>query len=275
MPLPAGFQFTQSSLQDYVECARRFELRYLQRLKWPAVDSEPVIEREQHMRLGQDFHHLVHQHVIGLPEAALSAIAVEEPLRTWWAAYLRHGLKDLPPERYPEIALSTPIGAYRLLAKADLIAVEPGARAVIVDWKTGERKPRRDRLAARMQTVVYRYVLAVAAHYLNQSAPFRPDQIEMVYWFTSDPADPERLAYDETQFEADAALLKALIAEIEARDEFELTPDVRRCAFCPYRSLCRRGIEAGRLDAVEDDADELPGLDELVLDFDHIAEIEF
>jgi hypothetical protein len=126
-----------------------------------------------------------------------------------------------------------------------------------------------------MQTVVYRYVLAVAAHYLNQSAPFRPDQIEMVYWFTSDPANPERLAYDETQFEADAALLKALIAEIEARDEFELTPDVRRCAFCPYRSLCRRGIEAGRLDAVEDDADELPGLDELVLDFDHIAEIEF
>jgi len=34
--LPAPFTFSQSSLQDYYDCPRRFELRYLSRLIWPA-----------------------------------------------------------------------------------------------------------------------------------------------------------------------------------------------------------------------------------------------
>ena len=37
--------FSAYSLQAYVDCARRFELSYLERLKWPAVESEPPLER--------------------------------------------------------------------------------------------------------------------------------------------------------------------------------------------------------------------------------------
>jgi hypothetical protein len=45
--LPLDFQFSQGSLQDYVDCRRRFQLRYLDQLAWPAVEAEPLLEHEQ------------------------------------------------------------------------------------------------------------------------------------------------------------------------------------------------------------------------------------
>ena len=56
MPLPPDFQFSQSSLQDFETCPRRFELRYLQRLSWPAIESEPIQVAERLAQLGADFH---------------------------------------------------------------------------------------------------------------------------------------------------------------------------------------------------------------------------
>ena len=36
--LPAQFAFSQSSLQDYADCPRRFQLRYLDKLIYPAIE---------------------------------------------------------------------------------------------------------------------------------------------------------------------------------------------------------------------------------------------
>jgi hypothetical protein len=49
---------SQSSLQDYNDCPRRFELRYLQRLAYPAIETEPALENEKHQREGEFFHRL-------------------------------------------------------------------------------------------------------------------------------------------------------------------------------------------------------------------------
>ena len=65
--LPDRFTFSQSSLQDYTDCPRRFQLRYIEQLKWPAVESEPVLDNERRQQEGQLFHRLVQQHRIGLP----------------------------------------------------------------------------------------------------------------------------------------------------------------------------------------------------------------
>jgi hypothetical protein len=61
MTLPEGFQFSQASLQDYVDCPRRFQLRYLVNLDWPAVEAEPVLKHERHMERAGLFHQMVHQ----------------------------------------------------------------------------------------------------------------------------------------------------------------------------------------------------------------------
>lgn len=276
MPLSSHFQFSQSSLQDYADCARRFELRYLEQLAWPAPESEPLLEFEQHMAQGARFHGLVHRHLAGIPTAALDPLAQEPPLDRWWAAYQRCGLDGLPIQRHPEITLTVPLGDYRLIARYDLIAMQPGERAVIVDWKTSLHRPRRDRLATRLQTVVYRYVLARAGAHLNADQPVTPKQIEMVYWFAETPDQPERFLYSADQFHADGLMLTELAREIAARTVFDLVQDEKVCTFCAYRSLCNRGVRAGDFReaefAFETDDAAGAGFD---IDLDQIAEIEF
>lgn len=278
MSLPDDFQFSQASLQDYVECRRRFQLRYLLQLAWPAPEAEPVEEHEQHMLDGEAFHRLVHQHRLGIPTWKLTP-QEEGPLADWWRAYLASP-PDLPQAQYPERTLTVPLGDYRVVAKLDLLAIEPGRRAVIVDWKTGQRRQPRSYLESRLQTRVYRYALARAGAHLNEGASIPPEQIRMVYWFAVDPERPETLLYEEAQLAADERHLAGLVADIARAaeaDDFPKTEDVKRCRFCSYRSLCARGVEAGRLDEAEaEDADLEPDFDwNAGIDFEQIAEIAF
>lgn len=275
MKLPEGFVFSQGNLQDYVECARRFELAYLEGLKWPAVQAEPALEREAHMRQGALFHKLVQQHASGVSVGALARRVTEEPLRTWWANYERV-MADLPARRYVEVTLSAPLealgGVYRLVAKYDLVAVVPGERAVIVDWKTAGHVPSHSHLKTRLQTVVYRYLLVAAAAHLNGGVRFDPSQVEMVYVFVGAGGEALRFPYDYAQYKKDEAYLTGLVSDIYTRAIFDKTDDERKCVYCIYRSLCGRGVQAGNIQISDDSAADGPDFD---LDFDQIAEVEF
>ncbi len=88
MKIPDNFAFSQNNLQDYVDCPRRFELRYLQKLAWPAIQSEPVLAVERHMQLGERFHRMVQQHQSGLAAEMVGMLASEPELAEWWQAYL-------------------------------------------------------------------------------------------------------------------------------------------------------------------------------------------
>jgi hypothetical protein len=161
------------------------------------------------------------------------------------------------------------------------VAVEPGRRAMIVDWKTSARRPTGAWLAARLQTRVYRYVLGRAGSQLNRGAMLEPEQIEMIYWFAAFPDQPERLPYNRTQYEADGRYLASLIADLAGSgdDDFPLTDDVTRCRFCSYRSLCGRGAEAGDMHAADDNAgpvEEASSGDWAAgFDFEQVAEVAF
>jgi CRISPR/Cas system-associated exonuclease Cas4 (RecB family) len=276
MSLPPDFQFSQGSLQDYVDCPRRFQLRYVQRVAWPALEAMPVLEHERYLQQGAAFHRLVHQHLMGLPARRLSRMVNDDDLRRWWRNYLETRPTDLPSARYPEVLLSAPAGDYRLVAKYDLVAVDPGERAVIVDWKTSRRRPERERLAERLQTKVYPYLLVHAGAHLNGDQPVQPGQVEMVYWFADAPADPERFTYDAAHYQADEEYLTKLIEEIANLDDdgWYLTSQERHCRFCRYRSLCQRGVAAGRFDEADDDLEPGDNLD-FDLDFEQVAEIEY
>lgn len=287
MRLASGFRFGQGSLQDYVQCPRRFQLRYVHRLRWPAVEVSPPLESERNLQQGAAFHRLMHQHFIGFPMKRLSATLTDPQLGQWWRNYLEAGPTDLPAYRCPEIGLSAPVGRYRLVAQYDLVAVEVGVRSVIVDWKTSRRRPSRANVLDWLQTRVYPYLLVRAGAGLNGDEAIRPQQVSMVYWFAGFPTQPERYSYDEGRYGADHEFLTALIAEIETRveetDEGDLLPgtdDRRRCRYCRYRSLCRRGVEAGLLDAMgqesrgEDGADREFGFD-FDFDFEQVAEADY
>ncbi len=279
MVLPTTFQFSQSSLNDFDICPRRFELRYLYRLSWPAVESEPVQETERLAQLGADFHHLVQQHLVGLDEAVLTASLAgqEADLQAWWQSYLRYRPAELAgASLYPELLLSTPLGGYRLLARFDLLAVQPDGGFVIIDWKTSLHKPDRDHLARRMQTRVYPYVLARAGAALNSGRPLDPARIHMLYWYPAAPDQPERFEYSSVLLQRDEAYLSSLIEQVKQAVQtgrFPLVEDPGACAYCVYRSFCDRGEKGGPLAALTDEPPET--FDVLSLDWDQIAEIQF
>lgn len=278
MPLPSDLQLSQGSLQDFVDCRRRFELRHLLHRAWPAIEVEPALETERHIRQGELFHRMIQQHLLGVPVERLSRMALDDDLGQWWQNYLSAYPANLPGAKFPEITLSAPLGEQRVVGKYDLVVVTPEGRAVVFDWKTSHKRPSRQWLASRLQTRVYPYLLAEAGGELNAGRPFSPDSIEMVYWFANYPAAPERFPYSAELHRETAAYLAGLLEEMGrltgTPDEWPKTPVVERCRFCVYRSLCDRGVKPGALDEAEDDA-QADGAVQIDLDFEQIAEVEF
>ncbi|MCS6827969.1 MAG: PD-(D/E)XK nuclease family protein [Caldilinea sp.] len=280
-PLPPTFAFSQSSLQAYEDCPRRFWLAYVEQLPWPAVEASPVQEHEALLRLGERFHRLIQRAEIGIDPTVVAA-GLEPPLATWFDAYLRHRPADLPQtfveiERVLSAAITVQPDAsrmsadalenhthgrpfsWRLAAKYDLIAAEPGGRVVIMDWKTAKRRPDPAALRLRWQSIVYPFVLVEASVALPWG-PVHPEQVEMRYWFTAAPGQPIVFRYDAAQHETNRRRLERVLAQILAgREEADFpkvadTPINRKrfCAFCVYRSRCNRGEKAGDLEELDD-----------------------
>jgi CRISPR/Cas system-associated exonuclease Cas4 (RecB family) len=268
--MPVGFGFSQSSLQDYSECPRRFQLRYIEQLQWPAIETEPVLENERRLQEGQLFHRMVQQHLIGIPPEKLAHLARTPDLSRWWVNYLDYKFELSGYTQHTELTLAAPIGSYWLLAKYDLLAIKPGEKAFIYDWKTYHKRPRDERMAARMQTRVYRAILIQAGHYLNNGKTIQPEQIEMNYWYADFPNEPARFPYNSQKYKHDWETLTGLINEISNHSHFPLTEDEKKCAYCPYRSYCNRGGKAGTVDEMAET--ELTSTD---FNFEQIGEIEY
>ena len=279
MSLPNDFQFSQSSLQDFDTCARRFELRYLQQLRWPALEAEPVQEVERLVRLGLDFHRLAQQHLAGIPADTLTAslVSADPALLEWWQNYLAYRPAELAEAQiYPELTLSAPLREYRLLARFDLLAVRPNGGFLIIDWKTTQHKPTRDWLAARIQTRVYPYVLAIAGPTFNNGQPIDPAAIQMMYWYPATPQAPELFDYNPALFRRDEGFLSEIIEQVKhaaQAKQFALVEDAQPCQYCVYRSFCNRGDRPGPLTELVEEPQEV--VDVLGLDWEEVTEMEF
>jgi len=250
---PAVMYFSASGLQDYVACPRRFQLRHVLGLKWPAPETARPAEQEEHIWLGRELHRLIHQHLLGIPIERLSSTVLHTRLKRWWHAYLAFVPRLHPMRVLPEITLSAPLAGQRLVARFDAIAVtdrpDADVRVILLDWKTYRHRPSRAWLAARLQTRVYPVVLMRAGGNLIETGS--PSDLAMWYWFAEHPLNPERFRYSESAYRADLTYLEELIAEIVRRLEtlsplnaaeevWPLTEDERECRYCAYRSLCRR-----------------------------------
>jgi hypothetical protein len=270
--LRPSFIFSQSSLQDFADCPRRFQLRYIEQLAWPAIETEPLLENERRQQEGQLFHRLVQQHLIGLPVEKLTAQATSPDLARWWENYLNASLVN-PGGLNIELVLTAPVGDFRLLAKYDLVWVDPNGKAIIYDWKTSRKRPKDEWMAARLQTRVYPSLMVRAGAGLNVDVPFRPEQVEMVYWYADFPAEPVRFPYSAAQYQRDWDALSGMVNKIANHRFFPLSLDEKKCSYCCYRSYCNRGERAGMTDEIEAEIE--AALNELNINFDQIAEIEF
>lgn len=293
MMFPPEFQFTQGNLQNFLECRRRFYYSAIRRLAWPAVASEPVLENERHTKLGNAFHRLVQQYFLGIPAELLRKQASDETLQGWLESFLTIIPRLIGPDTgreqlFPEISLTCQIAGFRLAAKFDLLIVLPDGHLAIYDWKTSRFRTRRKFLANRMQTRLYRFLLAELGQRFT-GKPVDPEQISMIYWFASDPEQLEVFPYSGRQYSEDARDIQQLILNIQALvandtpekagSDFPLTTDQERCAFCIFRSLCDRGSFAGTVAELIDElgleSEESQELSEIDISLEQIAEIEF
>jgi CRISPR/Cas system-associated exonuclease Cas4 (RecB family) len=277
MPLPDDFIFSQSNLQDFTDCRRRFQLRYLDRIDWPALEAEPAHEHERHMNQGLVFHRMAHQTTLaGVDSEHLGHMAQDEDLRRWWHNFMTSTPYDMPGLRFPELYLSAPLVQWRVVAKIDLLVLSPEGKITILDWKTSQRRPPRSWVEGRLQTHVYRYIVTASAAGLIDAGEINPERVEMVYWYAGFPDNPERFSYSKDQYDRDFVELTAQAEQIDQLepDAFDKTPNQRHCRFCPYRSLCDRGDTAGQLADLHQDFDDKMDID-FDLGFEQIAEIEF
>lgn len=273
------FKFSQSSLQDYHDCRRRFQLRYLMRVAWPALQAEPIQEFEQLIQRGERFHRLAQQYLLGIPQERLTQTAIadeDEHLVGWWQHFLESVPGQLEGKRHVETALSSPLGPFRLVAVYDLLIFSPTGQVEIFDWKTSTHRPKASTLLQRMQTRVYPYLLVRAGRILNGAQEISPDQVSMTYWFADPDMPAEKIPYSLQQYEEDGKFFLSVAEEIRSLkpEEFSMATDDHPCRFCAYRSLCNRGTSAADFNQEDADIDAIQS-DTLDFNFEQIGEVSY
>lgn len=274
----SDFRFSQTSLQDYVDCPRRFQLRHLEARPWPAVQSQPVLERERHQELGARFHRLVERHQLGLDPGLLAGMIDDPQLLAWWSAYLGFGyLHSMEGTRLPEFRVSVDLDGRRVVVAYDLLVIRPDGGVVIFDWKTYRWGPPKEWFAARLQSRVYPLALVLAARDGGLLGfPVVPERVMLVYWLVGSSGDVVELEYSVVQFESDLEYVASVLAGLEGEKdglEWAKTADLSRCRLCEYRSLCGRDVDVGMFDEFGSDIDNIAG-ENLVL-FEDVFEVGF
>jgi len=268
---------SQSNLQDFEDCPRRFQLKVIDNISWPAAYLEPLSRLEQATDLGNKFHHLCQQYFSGIDSGDLIHNISNPDLINIWESFVPFANDLRNGNLFTEIILSTPMLGHHLIAKYDLVIKTSADKFVIYDWKTSTKKPSRTQVGQRFQTFLYPYILLKTGNSLFKTDQPSPNDIDMIYWYPLS-SDPEEIfPYSEILYSENADQLTKLIMKInnfiETSEVFPLTEDHSLCQKCIYRSLCERGIHGGEFDLfTEIDQEDLSGLH---FDLDKILENKF
>lgn len=270
-----SFIFSANSLQDYLDCPRRFELKYILKQAWPALSSEPALQFEHHIALGNQFHQYVNQFISGVPLDPLLESIQDSDLQAWFRNFLDFYQRVPAVQKFSEFRLLTSLQQQPLIAVCDLIVISPEGDLSIYDWKTMQRIPKKEELAHRIQTLLYPFiVLQTASHFLTERFS-TPEKIRLHYVYVAHTQDNVvEFPYSAEQHRQNQQYLENLIAEILNLQpgSFPCTPNERACAFCAYRSLCERGKLAGNF--AESPQDDLAAFYQ-EMDFDAQDEMVF
>jgi hypothetical protein len=270
-------EFNQASLQDFLECPRRFELSVLEKAKWPSPPSSPLSKYEELTEIGTQFHHLCQQFFTGIDPDLISYTITNQTILQLWQSFQPFGSSLLPFSRYYEQILRIPFGDDFLVAKFDLIIQKPDEGFLIFDWKTSQSKPSRSTLAKRVQTSLYPYLFSQVGEQLFTSDSIHPSEIKMIYWYPLSEDPEEIFPYSEDQHQEISQQLSDLQSQlhslISSGKQFPLTDDQSRCKYCRFRSYCERGFETYPLPAGAEIENE--DLSRTHFDLDQIKEIEY
>jgi len=272
-----SLQLNQSSLQDYLDCPRRFQLKVIEGLSWPAAYSEPIEVFEKSTRIGNRFHLICQQFFSGVDPVLIENSLSDPVLQEMWDNFLPYGESLLQYRLYPEPLLSISFLEHKLIAKYDLIVEVNPKQYLIIDWKTTANKPPRSKLGKRLQTHLYPFIFSQSGNDLFLDNSISPAFIEMRYWYPLSSEHEEIFPYsDEKNAKVKTDLeqiLSKIITSISERTKFHLTDDKSSCQYCVFRSLCNRGSTAGSFEKYPPIEHE--DLTYVQFDIDQVSEINY
>ena len=276
MPLGRDFVFSANNLQDYLDCPRRFELKYFLKQSWPAITSHPVQEMEYKIQMGNRFHKIVHQFLSGIPGNVLDNSIDDPDLKDWFVKIQEFIKPYLNFSYFSEFTVTMPFEGFRLIAIFDFITLTGSKKIIIGDWKTTTRNPKRELYLQSFQSFLYPFmVFENWDHIFTQADLLQQEDISMEYWFPAFPEKTIALEYSSASHTTSQEVISSLLNEIAIKEPgtFEKTANEKRCTYCQYRSLCERGIQAGKFEGADDEPRDESLID--YLDFDQIEEIAF
>ncbi len=231
--------FSRARLVDFLTCPRRFELRYLRRLVWPAapLDEKTAVSLQQ----GQQFHNLLERRFLHLP----INIGDHSPtIRSWYNIFQQNKTMLPNGEYLPELTLTVPIGNHFLTGRFDLL-VQKNDHLHLFDWKTG--RPRNlAALHADWQTRLYLAMIVESGQAITP-APITPENVSMTYWYVNEPNSPHHIRYDAAWHERNWAEIEEIVVDINGRlttNIWEKTTDSEECRNCPYQIYCSQRSSA-------------------------------
>ncbi len=229
------FILSRGRLIDFLECPRRFELRYLRQLAWPTtpMDKKTAVSLQD----GQQFHNLLERRFLHLEtdEAALPPA-----IRDWYTIF-QQSETLLPDGDYlPELTLTVPIGDHFLTGRFDLL-IRDNEHLHLFDWKTG--RPRNAAaLHADWQTRLYLAMVVESGQAISPNA-ISPGNVSLTYWYVNDPNAPRRIQYDAAWHKRNWAEIEGIVEDINGRlqtERWEKTADHAPCRRCAYQIYCDR-----------------------------------
>ena len=234
---------SRARLVDFLDCPRRFELRYLRQLAWPTVplDEETAVSRQN----GQQFHNLLERHFLHLPTDSGN---LPPTIANWYNTFQQSEMVLPAGDYLPELTLTVPIGDHLLTGRFDLLVQEENGRLHLFDWKTG--RPRSEAaLRADWQTRLYLAMAVESGHAISDS--IAPEKVSITYWYVDEPDAPRHIQYDAAWHKRNWAQIEGVVADINGRlpngslahdglETWELTTDLDHCRRCTYQIYCHR-----------------------------------
>jgi CRISPR/Cas system-associated exonuclease Cas4 (RecB family) len=244
---------SRAGLTTFQICQRRFQLRYLDRLSWPAVPEDARMEKARIE--GERFHQFMHRHFLSL---SVSKEAESYPeLARWWKIFLSEGPQISDGQHLPELTLTVPMGRHLLSGRFDLLVLSR-EQVHLFDWKTEARARAEGELVTVLQTRLYLALAAEGAPALDRK--FGPEHILMTYWYVNEPAASVTIHYDQAKHVENWKYIGQIVDGINRRlaveGKWPLTEDLSACEQCAFQVYCGRQTDSFRLsqwESLEDD----------------------
>ena len=148
---------------------QKFE-QYFVYHKYPPINPNS----SENLRVGQQFHLLMQQLMMGLP---VEPLLLAYPEMAHWVKQL-HPIVSIPAQKkYCNVNKGMLIGEWHLVAHYDLL-IEGGEKVIAVDWKTEIHIPQPEKLEDSWQTQLRLFLLAEI-----QEIP--ADNISIIYCFVN------------------------------------------------------------------------------------------